>query len=146
MKRSGRERQTSKKNWPVSYVENYVSRQDNTLPVTGHGRGANMNPFLPQWATPLGVPLLAWLRFSQDCAPSRVSSRRISSLTLFPVAPNISWLVDTSVQPSRPSSANLSLVGLHSTFSSVCLDRISLLISLKKILVMAFRTHPDNPI
>ena len=33
--------------WPVSYVETYVSRQDNTLPVTGHGRGANMNPFLP---------------------------------------------------------------------------------------------------
>ena len=58
-----------------------VSRQDNSLPVTGHGRGANMNPFLPQWATPLGDCLLAWLRFSQDRAVIWGSSY----LVLFPL-------------------------------------------------------------
>ena len=89
MKRSGRERQTSKKNWPVSYVENYVSRQDNTLPVTGHGRGANMNPFLPQWATPLGVPLLAWLRFCQDCADLRL----FLPGPLSPSFPSVRWVI-----------------------------------------------------
>ena len=49
--------------------------------VTGHGRSANVNLFLPQWATLLGDPLLAWLRFSQDRAVIWGSSY----LVLFPL-------------------------------------------------------------